>query len=145
LPSPIFFSDFFPRGATMFDDSIRLRENPQLLALLSHYARLGSEDQENWRDRLMQMEGVTPKELAGLHGVLIAMDWIEQNSGNAIFLKDGTLSACYRITLGGLREYRRFNGHEGEFERADLPEKAKPKFPRKKKAKAEALVAATAE
>ena len=125
----------------MFDDSLRLRENPQLLALLAHYAQFGSEDRETWRSRLMQMEGVAPKELSVLHGVLIAMDWIEQNSGNAIFLKDGTLSACYRITIQGLREYRRFHGHEGEFVRADLPEKPKPKFPRKKKAKAEALLA----
>jgi hypothetical protein len=126
----------------MFDDSVRLRENPQLLALLSHYAQLGSEDRETWRDRLMQMEGVAPKQLTDLHGELMALDWIELNSGNAILLKDGTLSACYRITVGGFREYRRFNGHEGEFERADLPEKAKPKFPRKKKAKAEVLVVA---
>ena len=59
----------------MFDDSLRLRENPQLLALLSHYAQQGTEDRATWRDRLMHMEGVEAKELSALHGELIAFDF----------------------------------------------------------------------
>src|SRR3984957_2337512 len=104
----------FPRkeGATMLDDSLRLRENPHLLSLLSHYAQQGIEDRATWRDRLMQMEGVEPKQLSVLHGELIAFDWIEQNTGQAIARPDGTLSACYRITLNGLREYRHIQGIE---------------------------------
>jgi hypothetical protein len=127
----------------MLNESLCLRENPQILALLSHYAQLGSEDHETWRDRLNQLEGLAAKQLSVLHGEMIALDWIEQNYGQAIPLKDGTLSACYRITLQGLREYRRFHGIECEAMDSGKPQKAKPKFPRKKKAKPEAAVVAT--
>lgn len=47
----------------MFDLSVRLRENAHLLSLLSHYARLGSEDRTVWRDRLMRADGVDPEQL----------------------------------------------------------------------------------
>jgi hypothetical protein len=91
----------------------------------------------------MQMDGVEPRQLSALHGELIAFGWIEQNTGQAILRQDGTLSACYRITLHGLRESRRFQGAEVEEEPLGTPEKAQPSFPRKKKAKAEALAVAT--
>jgi hypothetical protein len=78
----------------------------------------------------MQMEGVEPKQLSILHGELIAFDWIEENTGQALMLTDGILSACYRITLNGLREYRRFHGVEIVEERSETVEK--PRFPRKK-------------
>jgi hypothetical protein len=132
----------------MFDDSLRLRENPHLLALLSHYAQQGAEDRATWRDRLMQMDGVEPRQLSALHGNLIAFDWIEQNTGQAILRQDGTLSACYRVTLNGLREYRRFHGVEIDEERSEAPEKPQPRFPRKKKQKSdssEALAVAASE
>ena len=41
----------------------------------------------------MQLEGVEPKQLSALHGELIVFDWIEQNTGQAIMLTDGGLSA----------------------------------------------------
>jgi hypothetical protein len=87
----------------MFDESQRLQENPHLMALLSHYAQQATADRATWRNRLMQMDGVEPRQLSTLHGELIAFDWLEQNIGE-------TLSACYRITLNGLREYRKFHG-----------------------------------
>ena len=121
----------------MFD--LRLQENSHLLALLTHYAQMGTENRAMWQE--MQMEGVEPKQLSALHGELIVFDWIEQNTGQAIMLTDGRLSACYRITLQGLREYRRFHGVEIVEERAEAPEK--PKFLRKKKS--EAVVVAASE
>jgi hypothetical protein len=124
----------------MFDDSLRLRENPHLLALLSHYAQLGTEDRATWRDRLMLMEGVEPGQLSALHGELIAFDWIEQNTGQAASLADGTISACYRVTPQGLREFRRSQG--GEEECSETPEKTQPRFPRKKKREALAVAIA---
>jgi hypothetical protein len=124
----------------MFDDSQRLQENPHLLALLSHYAEQGSENRATWRDRLMQMDGVSALDLSKLHGELIAFDWIEQNTGQAVLRTDGTLSACYRFTLNGLREYRRVHGLEVEVE--EVPEKPQPRFARKKREKAEAVAAA---
>lgn len=125
----------------MLDDSLRLQENPQLLALLSHYAQQGTEDRSTWRHRLMQMKGIEPKQLSALHGDLIAFDWIEQNTGQ-------TLSACYRITVNGQREYRRLYGVEIVEERSDMAEKSQPRFARKMKQKSdspEALAIAASE
>lgn len=121
----------------MLDESQRLRENPHLLSLLSHYAQQGTEDRATWRDRLMQMEGVEPKQLSVLHGELIAFEWIEQNTGQAISRPDGTLSSCYRITLNGLREYRHIQGIEMPVEAPETAEKKRPSFPRKKKQKSD--------
>jgi hypothetical protein len=127
----------------MFDLSERLRANAQLLSLLSHYARLGSEDRAAWRDRVMRMDGATPEQLTALHGELIAFDGIEQNTGNAVLLPDGTLSACYRVTQNGLREFCRLSGVEvGEDQSAPM-EKTQTRHTRKKKALA-ATEAATA-
>ena len=85
----------------------------------------------------MQMEGVEPRQMSALHGELIAFDWIEQNSGQALMLANGTLSACYRITVNGLGEYRRIHGVEIEEGHSESPQKSQPRFPRKKKRKAE--------
>ena len=114
----------------MFDDSLRLQENPHLLSLLSHYAQQGAEDRATWRHRLMEMEGVEPKQLSTLHGELIAFDWIEQNTGQ-------TLSSCYRITLHGLREYSRLQGIEINEKPPEPQEPKAPRFPRKKKQKSD--------
>jgi hypothetical protein len=129
----------------MFDLSVRLRENAQLLTLLSHYARLGSEDRTAWQSRLMRMDGVTAERLTALHGELIAFDAIEQNTGHAILLPDGTLSACYRVTQQGLREFRRLNGAEAVEECSEAPERSHPRLPRKKKDQAASLIAAPAD
>ena len=129
---------------TMLDFPRRLKENAHLLSLLSHYAQLGSEDRTVWQDRLMQMEGIEPKELTVLHGELIAFDWIEQNTGHAVGRPDGTLSGCYRITQNGFREYRRIHGIEVVEEQPEKTEKS-PRLPRKKKEKAEAQAVATSE
>jgi hypothetical protein len=114
----------------MFDESQRLKENPHLLFLLSHYAQQGAEDRATWRSRLMEMDGVEAKQLSILHGELIAFDWIEQNTGQ-------TLSACYRITLNGLREYGRLQGVEINEKSSEAQEPKVPRFPRKKKQKSE--------
>jgi hypothetical protein len=50
---------------------------------------------------------------------------------------EGTLSACYRITLNGLREYRKFHGVEIVEESPQPAEKSLPRFTRKKKQRAE--------
>ena len=132
----------------MFDFAVRLRENAHLLALLSRYAQAGSEDRMAWQNRVMQMEGVEPKQLTTLHGELIAFDWIEQNTGQAISRPDGTLSACYRITLNGLREYGRVQGVEINEKSPEAQEQKAPRFPRKKKQKSdspEAIAVAAAD
>lgn len=127
----------------MFDDSQRLRDNPLLFKLLSHYAQSGSEDRTTWRDRLMHLDDVDTRGLSMLHGELIAFDWIEQNTGQAVARDDGTLSQCYRITPNGLREVRRLQGAAGE-EPLESLEKSKPKLGRKKGQKSERVEALTA-
>lgn len=129
---------------SMLDFPKRLKDNVQLLSLLSHYAQLGSEDRTIWQARLMQMEGVDAKQLTLLHGELIAFDWIEQNTGHAVGRPDGTLGGCYRVTQNGLREYRRIHGIEVFEEQPETPEKS-PRMPRKKKEKPEAQVVAASE
>jgi len=130
---------------TMLDFPKRLRDNTQLLALLSHYGQLGAEDRTVWQDRLMEMEGVDPKQLTALHGELIAFDWIEQNTGQALGKPDGSISACYRVTQNGLWEFRRIHGIEAVEESAVTNEKPKPRILRKKKDKNESQVSVLAE
>jgi hypothetical protein len=127
----------------MFDFTVRLRENAHLLALLTHYAQLGSEDRTIWHARLMQLEQIDSKELTSLHGELIAFNWIEQNTGNAKYFPDGTLGCCYRITHEGLREYRRIHGVEVIEDTPEPTEPAQPKLLRKKQKKNEHHALAT--
>jgi hypothetical protein len=120
----------------MLDDIQRLRSNPSLLQLLSHYADLGKEDREVWQKRLMQLDGVEPSELVKLHGELIAFSWVDQNTGH--------VPCCYRITLAGQRAIQQIHG--GEMDGEELPEmpekKPFPKFAKKKRAKPEPVLAA---
>ena len=116
----------------MFDDFQRLRNNPNLLQLLSHYATLGK---ETWQPRLMQLDGVAASEMVKLHGELIAFDWADQNTGN--------VPCCYRVTLNGLRAIKQVNGSETDGEELpEIPEKTFPKFEKKKREKAEPVAVA---
>ena len=129
----------------MFDFSISLRENAHLLALLSHYAQVGSDGESTWQARLMQMDGIDSKQLTSLHGDLIAFNGIEPNTGQAIVCKDGTHSACYRITLNGVRAYRRIHGIEVADELPESSEQSQARIPRKKKKKDDSLAVAASE
>ena len=82
----------------MFDELDRLRANPHLVQLLSHYGKLGEANREAWQSRLMGMEGIEPSELTKLHGLLLAFAWVEQNTGH--------VPVCYRVTLAGQRALR---------------------------------------
>ena len=107
----------------MLDDIQRLRNNPPLLQLLSHYAAQGK---EAWTNRLMHLEGVEPSELVKLHGELIAFSWADQNTGQ--------VPCCYQITASGLRAIQQVNGgvDDDDGEVLPVPEKSFPKFAKKK-------------
>lgn len=126
----------------MSDLVVRLQDNPHLLDLLAHYARPGSGDREAWRDRVMNMDGVVAERLSALHGELIALDAVEQNTGHAVLLPDGTLSACYRVTPAGMREFRRLHGVEAAGKPPEAAETPPPRPPRRKKERAAASAAA---
>jgi hypothetical protein len=82
----------------MLENMDRLRNNPQLLQLFNHYARIGEANPEAWHSRLTVMECDGKIDLVKLHGELIAFDFIEQNTGQ--------LPCRYRLTRGGLKALR---------------------------------------
>jgi hypothetical protein len=87
----------------MFDELERLRTDPHLHQLLDHYAALGAADRTVWHDRVMQRDGLGPRDLQHLHGELLAHGWIEQNTGVTDVLKPSVAAACYRVATAGLR------------------------------------------
>jgi hypothetical protein len=88
------------------NDVQRLRDTEGLSCLLEHYASAGAADRLAWQDRLLDLDGLRPAELARLHGALIAHGWVEQNTGQTPLLKPGVVAGCYRITAAGLRALR---------------------------------------
>jgi hypothetical protein len=94
------------REAKMFDEPGLLDEKSPLFRLLRHYAALGEANREAWQDRVMALDGLEPRELSRLHGMLIAAGWVEQNTGITPKLERGSVLGCYRITSAGLRTYR---------------------------------------
>jgi hypothetical protein len=85
----------------MEDDLDRLRNSAALRSLLEHYAV--ATDPEAWQDRLMEQDGLSPRELVALHGELIAQQWLEQNTGVIAMVKPGRVAGCYRATRAGRR------------------------------------------
>ena len=116
----------------MLDELDRLRENPRLVELLAHYAALGMPDRSIWQKRLSEMDGIDSKELSGLHGELIAFDWIEQNASRTSTAPGSVQAGVYRITSHGVRDLCQVQGVEVT-EGPEEPEKAKPRFPSRKK------------
>jgi len=95
------------RAREIMDELQLLRDNDSLHRLLRHYGDAAAEDREAWQDRVMRLDGTRPDELARLHGLLLAGDWLEQNTGATPVLQRGAVPACYRITGAGLRALKR--------------------------------------
>ena len=108
----------------MFDEVERLQEMPELLRLLEHYARAGAADTEAWQDRLMQLDGVPPRNLVQLHGELIAHGWVQQNTGVTPAPGLGVAAACYRITAAGRRALRQAHNEQEPDDEAERAEAA---------------------
>jgi hypothetical protein len=131
----------------MLDEIAHLRNNPPLLQLLTHYARLAEPNRDAWQNRLMSMDSVEPAGMTQLHGELLAFGWIELNGGQSDHFSPGVAPACYRMTVDGLRAYRRVTGAElGVQEIPAAAEKAmrKVRKRRREKKSAEELTAADA-
>ena len=91
----------------MFADEMqRLRDDPHLRELLARYVEAGAEDREAWQDRVMALEGAEARDVARLHGELIAYGWVEQNTGATDILRPGVAACCYRATAAGRRALR---------------------------------------
>jgi hypothetical protein len=91
----------------MFDELSPLREWSVLSDLLAHYARLSAPDRQAWHDRKGQDEGCPPRQMARLHGELIANGWLEQNTGVLSASRLNEAPGCYRITRAGLKALER--------------------------------------
>lgn len=81
-----------------FDARAVLRDNPQLLALLTVYGSNG-----DWHDREMSWPGASAAELSRWHGRLLAGDWIEVNITAAPRVSPDEVPASYRATAAGRR------------------------------------------
>jgi hypothetical protein len=104
----------------MHDELDHLRTCPELLRLLGHYTQAGAADPEVWQDRLMQLDGVEPPDLVKLHGLLLAFEWLEQNTGRIPAVRLGAVPGCYRVTAAGIRAGKRAGGSVGEDEDASV-------------------------
>jgi hypothetical protein len=91
----------------MLDELELLSTDERLFQLLSHYAHAGAGNPLGWHDRCMELLGAEPRELVKLHGLLIAHQWLDQNTGSTPLLKRGIPACCYRITAAGLRALER--------------------------------------
>jgi hypothetical protein len=96
----------------MLDELERLRGVKELSDLLRHYQQAGQADRETWQDRVVQMEGVEPRQLVKLHGELLAYGWLEQNTGLTPVLRAGAAANCYRITNAGIRALKQARTQE---------------------------------
>ncbi len=72
-------------------------------------------DRVQGHDRVIELDGQDTKELCQLHGLLIALGWIETRVYPDAFSTPGKLVQCYRITrdgVGALNQYDRNMGLE---------------------------------
>ena len=123
----------------MLDDLERLRTSEPLLQLLTHYCRLADPNRESWQDRLMSLEAVDARELTKLHGLLLAMEWIELKVGHFSPGSNHPVPACYRVTNAGLRTLRQVRVKEADEPDEVLPVDevpAAPRAPRRRREKA---------
>ncbi len=107
----------------MFDELERLRGVKELFALLQHYQQAGEADRQAWQDRVVELEGVEPRQLVKLHGELLAYGWLEQNTGltspplsppklGGDKGGGGAAANCYRITTAGIRALKQARTQE---------------------------------
>ena len=123
----------------MFDDLERQRASEPLRQLLAHYTRLAEPNRDAWQDRLMSLDGIGAPALTKLHGLLIAMDWVELQTGHG----NATFSTCYRVTGAGLRAIRQVlkpdAAEESDTPALPIADGIAPKVPRRKRDKAPAV------
>jgi hypothetical protein len=113
----------------MLDEMQRLSESESMHRLLDHYATKGIDDRMFWKDRLMELESVTAGELTRLHGELLAAEWVEMNVGVTSGKCPGGVASCYRVTVAGLRAWKRTQGGfylEDEQEEPSPPKQHRP-------------------
>jgi hypothetical protein len=87
----------------MSEELARLRDEAPLFALLTHYATLATPDRQAWHVRHTQPD-IDAKQVARLHGELMAHGYLKQNTG--------VVPGCYRATRDGLRALKQLREAE---------------------------------
>jgi hypothetical protein len=100
----------------VLDEPNALKKDSPLYALLRSYAEPGLLNRDAWQDRVMELEGLSGRDLSRLHGELIALGWIEQNTGITPSVRANSALGCYRVTSIGLRVYRHVEREEDQDE-----------------------------
>jgi hypothetical protein len=89
----------------VLDEMIRLRDCAGLKDLLARYVHQPVAEPDAWLDRVMELGGISVKDLCQFHGELIAYGWIEYNPGSSV-VRPGHVPNCYRPTAAGRRAWR---------------------------------------
>jgi hypothetical protein len=88
----------------MLDALELIRADRRLRGLLDEYHKnRARQPHKPWHDRIMALDGVEPRELSRLHGLLLANGWLETRVFAEAFSQPGTIADAYRITRDGLR------------------------------------------
>jgi hypothetical protein len=84
-----------------------ISEDGPIRQLLCLYRRMKEKTPaDEWHDRLSDMPGVEPKELARHYGLLLANGWMDVRIGQESLTASGVKQA-YRITRDGLKALQR--------------------------------------
>jgi hypothetical protein len=80
--------------------------DPRMVALLKHYAPSTAEERDRWHERVGEWPGASERDLARVHGDLIAADWLEWGLHNC--------EGRYRVTAAGRSALRRIQNQQVE-------------------------------
>ena len=70
------------------------------------------DDREKWRERVLEWQNATPRDLSRWHGSLLAAAWLEQNTGTIPVVEAGRVRGCYRVTSAGRQALKRVAPNE---------------------------------
>lgn len=78
------------------------QENGLLYRLLAEYVRMAAAQPDNeWHNRVMQLDETPAKTLANLHGLLLACGWLETRVVPDAYRERGAVLGVYRPTRDG--------------------------------------------
>lgn len=91
-----------------------LCENEALHSLLLTYRQQRKQNPDSeWHDRVMELADTSAQALSKLHGLLLALGWVETRVAREAFETPGKLTACYRITNDGVRALHHYDRNLG--------------------------------
>ena len=93
-----------PDEGPAVEEADLLQREPVLRILLQAYRdQHRRRPDDDWHDRVMQVQDVAPQRLCELHGLALAVGWIDTRVKAAAFEQPGRIRDCYRISPAGRR------------------------------------------